>query len=75
MVSGHPHDDPDDNRVEYDDLDEAEQTIVRAQWEERMERVRQSLDFAADFAAAGELYTELDSSGNLVTIDPTCPDA
>ncbi|MBM7368101.1 TA system antitoxin ParD family protein [Gordonia hydrophobica] len=55
----------------YDSLDDTEQAIVRQQWEERMDEVRRSLDFAADFAAAGESYSELDDDGNVVTVEST----
>ena len=50
----------------YDELGEREQAIVRQEWAERMTALRQDLDYAADFTAAGESYSELDADGNLV---------
>ncbi len=50
----------------YDSLGEQEQTIVREEWANRMTAVRGELDYAAQFAAAGESYSEIDDDGNLV---------
>ena len=50
----------------YDDLDVNEQALVRASWAERMIRMRSELDYAAEFTAAGESYSEVDAEGRLV---------
>lgn len=50
----------------YDALSEQEQAIVREEWAERMAARRTKLDYAAQFSAAGESYSELDEDGNLV---------
>lgn len=50
----------------YDALSEEEQAIVREEWANRMAARRETLDYAAQFTAAGESYSELDEDGNLV---------
>lgn len=50
----------------YDTLSDQEQAIVREGWAERMEARRAALDYAAQFSAAGESYSELDENGDLV---------
>ena len=50
----------------YDSLSEEEQAIVREGWAERVAARRATLDYAAQFSAAGESYSELDEDGNLV---------
>lgn len=50
----------------YDSLGEQEQAIVREEWVSRMTARRDKLDYAAQFAAAGESYSEVDGNGNLV---------
>ena len=50
----------------YDSLGEQEQAIVREEWVDRMVALRGRLDYAAQFEAAGESYSELDDDGNLV---------
>ena len=53
----------------YDDLNDHEQAIVRAQWREAMtERVAQ-VDLSAELA--GRSYAELDEDGNPVIVEPT----
>lgn len=54
----------------YDSLTSQEQAIVRAEWAERMGVRRGSLDFAEEFAAAGEGYAELDEHGEVVHRTP-----
>lgn len=49
----------------YDSLGEQEQAIVREEWVDRMTALRGELDYAAQFAAAGESYSEVDEDGNL----------
>lgn len=50
----------------YDSLGEQEQAIVREEWAERIIARREALDYAKQFAAAGESYSEVDEHGNLV---------
>lgn len=50
----------------YDALGEQEQAIVREEWTARMTALRGELDYAAEFAAAGESYSEIDEDGNLI---------
>ncbi|MCY0903424.1 TA system antitoxin ParD family protein [Arthrobacter sp. H14-L1] len=50
----------------YDSLGEQEQAIVREEWADRMATLRGELDYAAQFAAAGESYSEVDENGNLL---------
>ena len=50
----------------YDTLSEYEQAVVREEWAERTLARRAALDYAAQFSAAGESYSELDEDGNLV---------
>lgn len=47
----------------YDELSEREQAAVRAAWDEQMDARRTTLDLAAEFAAAGESWTEADADG------------
>ena len=50
----------------YDALGEYEQAIVRNEWAERATAARGALNYAAEFAAAGESYSEIDDDGNLI---------
>ena len=50
----------------YDSLAEHEQAIVREGWAERMTALRGELDYAAQFTAADESYSEVDEDGNLI---------
>ncbi len=50
----------------YDTLGEEEQAIVREEWAERTAELRGGLDYAAQFASAGDAYSEADEDGNLV---------
>ncbi|MFI7481761.1 hypothetical protein ACH9EU_05015 [Kocuria sp. M1R5S2] len=50
----------------YDSLDEHEQAIVREEWAGRSAALRSALNYAAEFAAAGESYSEADENGDLV---------
>jgi hypothetical protein len=52
--------------VPYDRLTSHEQAVVRTVWVERMDACREALDFAAEFAAAGQPYVGLDAQGRVV---------
>ena len=54
----------------YDDLNDPEQAIVRAEWSNRTEQRRRDLDLAAEFTAEGRPYVELDNEGNIVRYQP-----
>lgn len=54
----------------YDSLDGEEQALVRAEWERRMTARREDLDYADEFTAAGESYSEADENGNVRTVHP-----
>ena len=56
----------------YDLLGEREQALVRGQWAERAAALRAGLDFAAEFEADGEPYSEADSRGNVI-VHPARP--
>lgn len=53
-------------RASYDELSAREQAVVRAEWSERMTALRENLDLAAEFTAAGESWTEADADGGPV---------
>ncbi|WP_419910296.1 TA system antitoxin ParD family protein [Candidatus Poriferisodalis sp.] len=57
-------------RASYDDLNEREQAVVRAEWAERTDQRRRDLNLADEFAAEGRSYVELDDDGNIVTRQP-----
>lgn len=50
----------------YDDLDERDQAVVRASWDEQMAERRVNLDLAAEFTKAGRSWSEADKDGSLV---------
>ncbi|MDN5544927.1 MAG: ParD-like family protein [Rhodococcus sp. (in: high G+C Gram-positive bacteria)] len=50
----------------YDSLGEQEQAIVREEWASRMTELRGELNYAKQFARAGESYSEADEVGNLI---------
>lgn len=50
-------------RASYDELSAREQAVVRAEWAERMTALREGLDLATEFAAAGQSWTEADVDG------------
>jgi hypothetical protein len=50
----------------YDSLGEREQAIVREEWAMRSAALRGGLNYAAQFEAAGESYSEVDADGNLL---------
>lgn len=51
---------------EYDDLEERDQAVVRASWNEQIEKRRASLNFAEEFTRAGRSWTEADAQGRVV---------
>lgn len=53
-------------RASYDELSAREQAVVRAAWGERMSALREGLDLAGEFTAAGESWTEADADGTPV---------
>ena len=59
-----------DGSASYDDLNPHEQAVVRAEWAERTEQRRLSLDLVGRFRTAGRPYAECDSDGNTVRRDP-----
>ncbi len=50
----------------YDSLSEQEQAIVREEWADRVTTLRSHLDYAGEFEAAGESFSEVDEDGNLI---------
>lgn len=55
----------------YDSLDARAQAVVRASWTHQMTTLREGLDLAAELAASGQSYSELDDDGAVVTVTPT----
>jgi flagellar hook assembly protein FlgD len=56
--------------VAYDDLEPEEQAVVRAEWTDRLEARRRTLDLAAEFAAEGRTWVEVDDDGRVVERTP-----
>lgn len=54
----------------YDELTAKEQAVVRAEWAERMEERRQSVDLTQRFDHQGRSYVELDDDGRIVSREP-----
>ena len=50
----------------YDALGEREQAIVRASWDEQVAARVAALDLSAEFAAAGEAWSEANEAGQLI---------
>jgi hypothetical protein len=50
----------------YDTLGAKEQAVVRAEWAARMDRLREELNLAEEFAAAARGWVELDDAGRVV---------
>ncbi|MDO5368095.1 hypothetical protein [Kocuria sp.] len=50
----------------YDALGKPEQAIVREEWASRISELRAGLNYEAEFAAAGESYSEADESGDVI---------
>jgi hypothetical protein len=57
-------------RSSYDALNVREQAVVRAEWNERMTALREGLDLAAEFSAAGQDWVEADKDGKVVKRSP-----
>jgi hypothetical protein len=57
-------------RSSYDALNLREQAVVRAEWNERMTALREGLDLAAEFSAAGQDWVEADKDGKVVKRSP-----
>ena len=55
---------------DYDGLDARAQAIVRTEWSERLTAKRMDLNFAREFAAAGEPYAESDEQGRVIERAP-----
>jgi ParD-like antitoxin of type II ParDE toxin-antitoxin system len=55
----------------YDTLSAKEQAVVRAEWTARMDSLREALNLADEFAAAGRVWVELDDDGKVVERTPT----
>lgn len=56
-------------QLDYDELGERGQAIVRAIWDERITEGRQGLNFAAEFEQAGRSWTDADEHGDAVVHD------
>lgn len=54
-------------RVRYDDLPDAEQSAVRAEWDDRVAATLAGLDFTEGLYATGKPWAEADEDGNVVT--------
>ena len=50
----------------YDQLSAKEQAAVRAEWAARMDDLREELNLAGEFAAAGLSWVQLDDDGGVV---------
>lgn len=50
----------------YDSLGEEEQAIVREEWADRVRGRRNAVNYAAQFDAAGESYSEAEEDGNVI---------
>lgn len=57
-------------RQDYDRLSAHEQAVVRAEWSERADARRASLDLAQEFSDEGRSYVELDDDGQVVHREP-----
>lgn len=53
-------------RTSYDDLNPDEQAVVRARWADRASELLATLNLAAEFAAEGRTYVDLDHEGRVV---------
>lgn len=53
-------------KTSYDDLNQHEQAVVRADWDEQMDAARHGLDLAAELAAEGATWVEASAKGTPV---------
>lgn len=60
-----------DGIAHYDNLNDAEQSVVRVLWEVPMQERLASLNLKAEFEAEGRSYSELDDEGNVVVRHPS----
>jgi hypothetical protein len=60
-------------RASYDALNVREQAIVRAEWNERMTALREGLNLATEFSAAGQAWVEADEEGKVIERVPQAP--
>jgi len=60
-----------DGQRSYDNLNEHEQAIVRAEWTEQMTARREALNLESKFRAEGRSYVELDADANIVNVEST----
>ena len=60
-------------KASYDDLNQHEQAVVRAGWDERMDMGREGLDLAAEFAAEGATWVEATSKGTAISRKTATP--
>ncbi|HTU36627.1 MAG TPA: hypothetical protein VMF35_01345 [Acidimicrobiales bacterium] len=56
--------------ADYDQLGSDEQALVRARWDEGMDRRIAELDLRSEYEAARTPYSELDAVGLVVTRHP-----
>lgn len=62
-------------RRNYNELNALEQAVVRAEWAERLEVRRTSLDLAREYSDRGRSYVELDDDGQVVQVDGSIEEA
>ena len=60
-------------KASYDGLNQHEQAVVRAEWDERMDAAREGLDLAAEFVAEGTTWVESTSKGTAITRKTATP--
>jgi hypothetical protein len=60
-------------RSPYDALNAYEQSVVRAEWSERIDERIAQLDLARHFTAHGQSSVEIDETGNVVRHEPAQP--
>ena len=53
-------------RTSYDDLNPDEQAVVRARWADRAAQLLANLNLAAEFAAEGRTYVDLDHEARVI---------
>jgi hypothetical protein len=56
---------------EYDGLGERDQAVVRAGWDEELEKRRATLNLATEFKKTGRSWSEANAEGELVTRRPS----